>query len=197
MTGTFEEICTLASRKLGKDKVEELENPTSKHEKVFSEIYEQVLENALLQADWSFAIKDVSLSRLTTEPIDSRFDYHFDLPSDYLYAVSGHTTSGYLLNLHADYLIQGRKLLSDRDAIVLKYIHRPAATDLPPAFISFYVDFLAYRASEALVPNRNALSQSLRLDKEDSLATAIRLNAQENLSKPAQKRNVFRTVRGS
>ncbi|MBP7670078.1 MAG: hypothetical protein KA106_02340 [Ferrovibrio sp.] len=127
--------------------------------------------DALLSAHpWRFATAQVSLPRLVTPP-RADYDHAFQLPADFLRALSAGTDSR---GRGLAYRIVAGTLQADSDALTLTYIFRPDESGFPP----FFDQALTARlAAEFCLPLTESSSRAellfKRADEEFRRAKAI------------------------
>jgi hypothetical protein len=151
MATTLFDILTRASIRLGGDPIQSFNDVDSRETQVWSALWQPALDELLVWAKWSFASKTFDLNRLVDPPSDPAFQYQFALPSDYLDlryvedAAGGRILDGWT--------IEGQRLLSRYDRVILKYTRRFAEHeigDLPVWFQDLFVTRLIYDGSVAI-----------------------------------------------
>jgi hypothetical protein len=122
-------ICSRALLKLGADTIASFEEGTAEAE-VSANLYPS-LRDALLSAHpWSFATGQITLAKLTAEPL-ADFDNAYQLPADFLRAMSAGVEGR---GRGLDYRIHERRLYANVEPVTLTYIFRPDETAFPPFF---------------------------------------------------------------
>jgi len=97
-----------------------------------SRAYELLFPSSISGKSWRFATTSQELNQLVTEPPIDRWQYQYQLPSDYLAAVRTYP--------RMDFQIYGDKLYSNHNAVVLEYRFQPDITHCP----AYYIHYLAY-----------------------------------------------------
>lgn len=135
-------ICNSALARIGAPPIAALEED-SKRARTCGVVYGQVLDEVLAEHAWPFALIRASLARLADAPVYG-YRYAYQLPGDFVS----------LVDLEAgpavDYQIEGDQILTDAEAVRLRYVRR--VTD-PARFPPSFVDVLATRlAAELALP---------------------------------------------
>lgn len=164
------QICNIALLKLGVDAITSLSDNT-KPARACNLLYPIARDDLLRSHLWNFAITRVALGQLTTTPVYG-FSYMYQLPADDLRILS--------VDPDLPYKIEGKKLLSNSDAVSVKYIKQE--TD-PTVYDSIFVDLLALRLaldlSAHLVGDPNVVNLLYKLYTQKA-AEARRSDAQED-----------------
>lgn len=135
--------------------------------------------DALLSAHpWSFAAAQRRLPRLVAAPV-ADFDYAYQLPADFLRALSAGPGGGGR-GRGLDYRIVERRLHTDAEEVTLTYIFRPTETAFPPFFDQALI---ARLAAEFCLPITESTSRAEALHKlaEDSFRRARLIDAQQDV----------------
>ena len=120
---------------------------------VANTLYSSTRDAVLSAHPWTFATGQVTLAKLTETPV-ADFSYAYQLPADFLRAVSiGSGTDGRGIQ----YRISERRLHSDQDGINLTYIFRPDESTWPPFFDQVLITRLA---AEFCIPITESTSRS-------------------------------------
>ena len=143
------DICSKALVLVGANTVTSFTENTTES-KVSSQLYESTLEALLTRTRWRFASKQVTLSKLTTDPT-ARYDAAYSLPAD---ALIIHTITV------ADDVIKydryGGQIFtntSSTDTVVADYTFQPSESDFPPYFKQTLVFELASLYAGAIARN--------------------------------------------
>ncbi len=88
-------------------------------------LYETTYESLLSQHRWRFAAAKITLSRVTSSPLNE-WTYAYQLPANYI--------AGFGIHPRVDYEIYEDKLLSNMDTIDLDYIFKPDESKIPAHF---------------------------------------------------------------
>lgn len=124
-------LCSRALIKLGCASISGFDDGTAESD-VAGSLYDSTRDALLSAHPWSFATGQVTLPRLTATPV-ADFDFAYQLPSDFLRALSvGNGDSG--RGRGAVYRIQERRIHTDVEPLVLTYIFRPDEVNFPPFF---------------------------------------------------------------
>ena len=151
-------LCSRALLRIGAASIASFDEGTAEAE-VSANLFPP-LRDALLSAHpWSFASAQMSLPRLTAEPL-ADFANAFQLPSDFLRALSaGQGGRGRGL----DYRISERRLHTNASEVVLTYIFRPREEDFPPFFDQALI---ARLSAEFCIPLTESTTRSEALFKQ-------------------------------
>jgi len=155
-------LCNRALVKLGAAAIGGFDDGTAEAETA-SALYEPTRDALLSFQPWSFATAQVTLPQLATPPV-ADYDYAFQLPADFLRALSAGSPGG---GRGLEYRILGQTLQAGSDAVVLTYIGRPDESAFPPFFAQALV---ARLAAELCIPLTESTSRA---------ATLIQLAEQE------------------
>lgn len=120
------DICTTACYLVGAEDVSSFDDET-RESRLCSRLYDTTKRQLLQCHPWVFAKKQISLARLTDEPLFD-YEYAYQLPSDYLRMVKIESEQN-------AYTIIGDRLYADRDSIKCLYLYEPDDQDLPDYFI--------------------------------------------------------------
>lgn len=96
---------------------------------IAANIYYETYKSMLAEHPWAFAMKELSLSRLSQVP-DSRtnYSYAFQLPSDLIRV--------WAIMDHSNYTIVGSLVYSNSKSLLCRYIAQVDETELPPHFVT-------------------------------------------------------------
>jgi hypothetical protein len=165
----------MALGKVGADSITAITD-ASANARACNRFYEPVRDELLRRHAWSFAINRATLAQLAEAPAFG-YDHAYQLPaSPYCLRVLElyeERDSGY------DYLIEGRKLISDSDTARIKYIAQ--ITD-PAQFDSSFVEALATRlAAEIAIPvtGESGIAEAMMKLAELKTVEAIGNDSQE------------------
>ena len=166
-------LCASALIKIGAQPIASFEDGTAEGE-VAKSLYAGVRDALLAAHPWSFATTQVALPRLAQSP-SAEFRYAFQLPPDFLRAISAGTAgrgTGLL------YRIQGSKLLTDVESVALTHIFRADESSFPPFFASA---LMARLAAEFCLPLTESASRADFLSRlaESELRFARRADSQQ------------------
>ncbi|MDA1091509.1 MAG: hypothetical protein O3A85_14520 [Proteobacteria bacterium] len=150
-------LSSRALLKLGADTIASFDEGTAEAE-VAANLYPSTRDALLSAHPWSFASAQTSLPLLALAPV-ADFAYAFQLPSDFLRALSaGPTGRGRGIT----YRIIEARLHADADDVVLSYIFRPSEIDFPPFFDQALITRLA---AEFCIPLTESTSRAESLYK--------------------------------
>lgn len=125
---------------------------------------------------WSFASGQIELAPITAAPV-ADFDYAFQIPEDFLRALSVGTPA-LKSGSGVEYRIKERRIHCDAAAIVLSYIFRPDEIACPPSFDDALI---ARLAAEFCMPLTASLTAAQEAERKAAgkFATARLIDAQQ------------------
>ncbi|MCW8915049.1 MAG: hypothetical protein OQK24_04255 [Magnetovibrio sp.] len=147
-------LCSRALLKTGCRSISSFEDGTAEAE-IAGNLYAPIRDVLLSYHPWSFASAQVTLPRLQAKPL-ADYEYAFQLPSDFLRALSAGAGRGRGL----EYRIQERRLHTNASEVVLTYIFRPEETEFPPFFDQALI---ARLAAEFCIPLTDSTTRSEKL----------------------------------
>jgi len=166
------EICNLALREVGEQEIQSL-SETSKNAKICNRFFESVYDEVLRLHNWNCALFRTELAQDSDTP-DYGWTYQYTLPADpYCLRVLRMEDTDY------EWVIEGRKLLTDEGTAKILYIGRVADPDkLDPLCTRVIVLTLAYRMAYTLTENAT-LRQIIKDDLRDAWSDARSMDANE------------------
>lgn len=169
-------ICNSALIKIGAASIVSLTEGT-RNATACNEQYAKLRDGLLRAHLWNFAMGRVKLAQLSGTPV-SEFDYHYQLPSDWLRTVAVHDNDAGQGTV--EYRIEGRTLLSDASEIWLKYIKQ--VTDPNEMTPDFRETLASMMAMELAVPiaQSNTLKQLMRDEFRSAARSAKSSDALED-----------------
>lgn len=134
------------------------------------------LRDALLSSyPWSFATRQITLSKLPTPPA-ADYSTAFALPSDFLRAISA-GIGGRGRGLH--YRLVGNQLHTNADDVILTYIARVAEENIPPYFDTLLIARLSAEFCLPLTENAQRAESLSRL-AENEFTKARQIDSQQD-----------------
>lgn len=171
MASSVIEICNNALIKVGADAITALTEDV-KAARVCNRIYEIMRDDLLRSHPWNFAIARSSLAKLSAAPAFG-YSSQYQLPSDCLRVLG-------VQDIYKEYRIEGRKVLTDSNAIKLVYIKKE---EDPTQYDSSFSNLLALKLAAEIaytMTNDAGLAQLLSREYKEELKKAKRLDAQED-----------------
>ena len=169
MSLTDVELCSAALVKLGAAGISSFSDGTAEAE-VANTLYDIVRDGLLSLHPWSFATAHAELTLLPTPPA-TNFNYAFDLPADFIKALSA---GGEARSRGAIYQIVGGELHANEEEITLTYIKRADEADFSTFFVSALINRLAAEFCLPITENSSRSELLFRLaDTELRLAKLI------------------------
>lgn len=167
-------LCNRALVKIGAAAIGGFDDGTAEAETA-SALYEPARDALLSLVPWSFATAQASLPRLTNPPV-ADYDYAFQLPADFLRALSaGAAGDGTGLR----YRIARQTLQANADSVTLTYVCRPPEEEFP----AFFAQALAARlAAEFCLPLTESASRATLLSQlaDQELRKARQIDGQQD-----------------
>lgn len=113
-------------------------------------IYPHVKKSTLQAYPWSFSFKKVQLARTINTPVNE-YKYEYSLPSDRLGAIRrAYVSSSVGARPFSAWTIQGDKLLSSEESIVVDYQFLPDEGGMPAYFIQLLNYMMAWHIADAI-----------------------------------------------
>lgn len=121
-------------------------------------IYPHVKRSTLQAYPWSFSFKKVSLARTIDTPVN-QYKYEYVLPSDRLGTIRrAYTSTAVGATTFNNWIIQGTKLLTNEERIVIDYQFVPDESLMPSYFIQLLNYMMAWHIADAIT-DQTAKSQ--------------------------------------
>ena len=185
------DICSRALILIGAEPISSFDDGTTEAT-VAVNMYEDVVQAALVNSRWRFATNQKIVNRLTDAPT-GRYDYAYQLPSDMI-MLHGATVNGNLI----EYQVYGDKLFADTtetDTVIVDYSFRASEVDFP-SYFTLAVEFsLAIIFATSIA--RDASLASLMTERaESSMAKARSLDSQQQTTRKLETSR-FLTARRS
>lgn len=136
-------ICNLALGILGQNAIMSLDD-ASQAARFCKQFYAHTRDAVLQSAQWNFAIKRASLSRLSDAPI-SGWLHQYQLPADHLRVIE--LNGADISSRFGEFAIEGNRLLTDDDGATIRYISRVEDANL---FDALFVETLATKLASKL-----------------------------------------------
>lgn len=131
------EICNGALLLLSEDTINNLEDASTAG-KLCKNHYARSRDAVLRMHPWNFAVKRITLAKLSTPVPAFEYASYFQLPTDCLRLLS-------IYNL-TDYKIEGRKIISDATSINIRYVYRNVTVDeYDVSFVETLSAYLAFK----------------------------------------------------
>ncbi len=108
-------ICNSALVKMGASLISSL-TETSREAQLCKALYETVRDETLRAHPWNFATQRKVIAPISEAPAFG-YDYQYDIPNDCLRVLPFEDTN-------VDYVVEGRKILSNDSSLDLRYIYR-------------------------------------------------------------------------
>jgi len=113
-------------------------------------IYPHVKKSTLQAYPWSFSFKKVQLARTINTPVNE-YKYEYTLPSDRLGAIRrAYVSTSVGARPFSNWTIQGDKLLTSEESIVVDYQYLPGEDEMPAYFIQLLNYMMAWHIADAI-----------------------------------------------
>lgn len=127
---------------LGAETIAALEYSDSANAATAKDLYDPTVNELLMEWPWRFAVGREQLSRLTTTPLNTDFEYEYALPADLLRIVTTDVDDGQWM-LYRDPESGYRRLYANADSVKADIVRRPDDSLFPPHFQKALVHRLA------------------------------------------------------
>lgn len=98
-------------------------------------IYPGIKKSSLQSFPWSFTFKKVQLAQTTNTPVNE-YKYEYQLPSDRLGTIRrAFNSTAVGARTFSQWTIQGDKLLTNEETVVIDYQYLPTESEMPAYFI--------------------------------------------------------------
>lgn len=146
------DVANLALIKLGDIQITTFDDDSA-HARVVKLLYPRVVDAALRDHKWRFAVRQAALAQLVGSPL-WRYQYRYQLPTDpYCLRILRVSTEDPAQGNNTPWEIQGREILTDAPSVNIEYIAR--LTD-PLQWDVMFLDAVVERlASELAIPIMN------------------------------------------
>lgn len=166
---TVTSICNSALGKIGSEFIASLSD-TTKAARYCNEQWPKIRNEVLEAHDWNFAIRRAQLGLLATPPLFD-FSNQFQLPTDCLRVLK--------IKDKYDFKIEGRSLLTDASAVMIKYI---AEITTPDLYTASFCETAALRLAADLayaMTQNSSLQQGMYSAYKAKLSEARSYSSQE------------------
>jgi hypothetical protein len=127
---------------LGAETITALDYADSPNAATAKDLYDPTVDELLMEWPWRFAVGRESLSKLTTTPLNTDFEYEYALPADLLRIVTTDVEDGQWM-LYRDPESGYRRLYANQDGVKADMVRRPDDSLFPPHFQRALVHRLA------------------------------------------------------
>lgn len=182
------QLANLALMNFGQYEVTDIDTDNSVQAKAVRAAWDLVRDDVMGSANWLFALKIATLTKLTTTPTGSRWGWHFTLPTDFLRVVWCNGRAAGLDDCPA-FSIMGVHLVSNEETAVLEYVAKIEDTDLWDAS---FREMFSYALAEKIVPALSLspdLAKAMASQKEAAALRALTRGAVQR--QPIVKRSLL------
>ena len=182
-------LCARALIRLGANPITSFDDGTVESD-IANALYEPTRDSMLSSYPWSFALGQVQLTQLETDPI-ADFQYAYALPNDFLRAVSvGSNGRG----RGAHYRIARNVIHCDVPDVTLTYLFRPEEEEFPPFFDMALITRLSAEFCVPVTENTSRAKALYDLAKQE-FARARQIDGQQESPNRIENFNLI-DVRG-
>tara|TARA_A100001391_G_scaffold86962_4_gene57387 strand:- start:8093 stop:8686 length:594 start_codon:yes stop_codon:yes gene_type:complete len=185
------DICSRALILIGAEPISSFDDGTTEAT-VAVNMYEDVVQAALVNSRWRFATNQKIVNRLTDAPT-GRYDYAYQLPSDMI-MLHGATVNGNLI----EYQVYGDKLFADTtetDTVIVDYSFRASEVDFP-SYFTLAVEFSLAIIFATSIARDASLAGLMTERAESAMAKARSLDSQQQTTRKLETSR-FLTARRS
>tara|TARA_B100001989_G_scaffold110866_1_gene77784 strand:- start:5175 stop:5768 length:594 start_codon:yes stop_codon:yes gene_type:complete len=185
------DICSRALILIGAEPISSFDDGTTEAT-VAVNMYEDVVQSALVNSRWRFATNQKEINRLTDAPV-GRYDYAYQLPSDMI-MLHGATVNGNLI----EYQVYGDKLYADTtetDIVIVDYSFRASEVNFP-SYFTLAVEFSLAIIFATSIARDASLAGLMTERAESAMAKARSLDSQQQTTRKLETSR-FLTARRS
>ena len=185
------DICSRALILIGAEPISSFDDGTTEAT-VAVNMYEDVVQSALVNSRWRFATNQKVINRLTDAPT-GRYDYAYQLPSDMI-MLHGATVNGNLI----EYQVYGDKLYADTtetDIVIVDYSFRASEVNFP-SYFTLAVEFSLAIIFATSIARDASLAGLMTERAESAMAKARSLDSQQQTTRKLETSR-FLTARRS
>lgn len=165
------EICNMAIVLVGGQRISDITDTEQAEAIVCNDNYETVIYATMEDAEWSFAMTRASLSPDVTSP-DFGYEYRFQKPTDCLRVIDASARVDFRDNL--EWVVEGNYILTDAEAIYIRYIARISDTTL---YSDQFVQAVVLKLAAALaIPIAGSVKLRDKYEEEAAAASAMGAN---------------------
>jgi len=168
------EVCNSALLNLGAEPISSFTEQTPEA-RICNAKWDIARRATLGEHQWNFALKRITLAQEVGAPVFG-FDYMYPLPNDLLFLVQVYEDS--------DYKMEQKKVLTDRDTCIIKYVFDNIEVELwPPLFIDVMVARMSMELAYAIVRARSMIETQTQLYAQ-KLQQAKFVDSSEDIADP-------------
>lgn len=117
---------------------------------VCDRIYPDLKKSTLQSYPWTFSFKKVQLARTINTPVN-QYKYEYQLPSDRLGTIRrAYNSTAVGAGIFTDWVIQGDKLLTNQETVVIDYQYLPTEAEMPSYFIQLLKYMMAWHLADPI-----------------------------------------------
>lgn len=117
---------------------------------VCDRIYPDLKKSTLQSYPWTFSFKKVQLARTINTPVN-QYKYEYQLPSDRLGTIRrAYNSTAVGSSIFTDWVIQGDKLLTNQETVVIDYQYLPTEAEMPSYFIQLLKYMMAWHLADPI-----------------------------------------------
>jgi hypothetical protein len=174
-------IVNIALARIGVERISSLDNDTVKAARVARDLFDEARDELLRSAQWNFATKRASLSKVSGYTPPFGYDHAYSVPSDFLRVVSVHPVDS--VSVQAKYKLENisdsgtpkTAILSNSDSLYLRYVAQITDVNrMTPPFRSLLSQKLAVDIGHALDRSNTQIElHERKLEKMMARARAV------------------------
>ena len=132
-------VCSDALLMIGQKAISSFNEGTDQSN-ICDRIYPGIKKSTLQSFPWSFTFKKVQLAQTTNTPVNE-YKYEYQLPSDRLGTIRrAFNSTAVGARTFSQWTIQGDKLLTNEETVVIDYQYLPTESEMP----SYFIQLLKY-----------------------------------------------------
>lgn len=141
-----------------------------------SNLYSTTYRSFLSFHPWTFALKEVYLSRLTATPDpETNFTYAFQVPADHIRT--------WAIFPKSNFTQVGQLIYSDEPSLLMRYVYQCDETDLPPHCVVAMEYLLASKFAQH-VTESTSKSETFYAMYKEAISTALSVDSQNRPQQP-------------
>lgn len=142
-------ICSDALLLLGASTISSFNEGTDRAN-ICDRLYPDLKKSTLQSYPWSFSFKKVQLARTINTPVN-QYKYEYSLPSDRLGTIRRVFNSTAIgAATVTDWIIQGNKLLTNEETVVVDYQYTATEAEMPSYFVQLLKYMMAWHLADPI-----------------------------------------------
>lgn len=142
-------ICSDALLLLGASTISSFNEGTDSAN-ICDRLYPDIKKSTLQSYPWSFSFKKVQLARTINTPVN-QYKYEYSLPSDRLGTIRrAFNSTAVGAGTIQDWIIQGNKLLTNQETVVVDYQYIVTEAEMPSYFVQLLKYMMAWHLADPI-----------------------------------------------